>query len=188
MHAVLRLEQAVGVVACDGERRALDPRLFPRTSGRAPRPSSLCARTSELHPHQHHRPVARVDAARARGDLYDRAAVVGSPESMRRNSMSSSARLTRARPGSASFADASSAPPRRDRAARRHRRARAPAYPSRRRSRSSSFFSRSTPCAFFWSSQKLGLRRDAIELFDLQALVFDVKVTPGARPPSRTAP
>jgi hypothetical protein len=74
MHAVLRFEEAVRVIAGDGQRRALDARFFGERLFIDLDLPALALREADQHAHEHHRPVRRVDAAGARGDLEDRAA------------------------------------------------------------------------------------------------------------------
>ena len=74
--AALGLEEAVGVLALDGDRRGLEPRLLPRARLDELGLEAAVGRPAQVHPEQHLGPVLRVGAARPGGDRDDRVARV----------------------------------------------------------------------------------------------------------------
>ena len=76
VHAALGLEDAVGVLALDRERRGLEARLLPRARLDELGLEPAVVRPAQVHPQHHLGPVLRVRAARARVDRDDRVAAV----------------------------------------------------------------------------------------------------------------
>jgi hypothetical protein len=72
VHAALRLEEPVRVLATHGERRGLEAGLLSRARLDELRLEAAVAGPAEIHPEQHLRPVLRVRAARAGGDRDER--------------------------------------------------------------------------------------------------------------------
>ena len=72
MDAALGLEEAVRVLALDGDRRRLEARLLPGARLDELGLEAAVGRPAEVHPEQHLGPVLRVGAARAGGDRDDR--------------------------------------------------------------------------------------------------------------------
>ena len=71
VHALLRLEEAVGVLALDLERDRLDPRLFARLRSRIGDLEAVALGPADVHPHEHLGPVLRLGAAGAGMDGED---------------------------------------------------------------------------------------------------------------------
>ena len=72
MHAGFGRQQAVGVVADDGERRALEPRFVARLIVDHLALEAAALRPAEVHAEEHLRPVLRFGAAGAGMDGHDR--------------------------------------------------------------------------------------------------------------------
>ena len=79
VHAALGLEEPVGVLALDGERRRLEAGLLARARLDELGLEAAILRPAEVHPQQHLRPVLGVGAARARVDRDDGVAGSYSP-------------------------------------------------------------------------------------------------------------
>ena len=189
VHAVLRLEQAVRVVAGDDERRALDAGFFGRRLLDDLDLPALALAVADQHAHQHLRPVARVDAAGAARDLDDRAAAIElarqhAPElevveRASRSRATCALGFLRRRLVARLLGELEQ-----DLGIRQRADLRVPGADDLLE-------------LLLVAQQRLRLllvvpevraRRDRVELLDLQALVVDVKVTSGARPPCRRAP
>ena len=72
VHALLRLQIAVGVVAVDKERRTLDARLVAGQKVRRDDGKAVALRPPAVHAQKHLRPVLRLCAARPRVQREDR--------------------------------------------------------------------------------------------------------------------
>ena len=76
MDAALGLEQPVGVLAPDGQRRGLEAGLLARARLDELGLEPAVGRPAEVHPQQHLRPVLRIRPARAGRDRDDSVALV----------------------------------------------------------------------------------------------------------------
>src|SRR5690606_1875503 len=76
VHALLRLQVAVRILALDLQRHALDARLFARLKVQRRHLETVALRPALIHAHEHLRPVLRLRATGARMDCEQRVAAV----------------------------------------------------------------------------------------------------------------